>query len=951
MRLPKPVVIDCETWGINGRPQYPPVPCGVSILYPGQKPRYYAFGHADKNNATWTEARNAALKAYQHPDGILFQNAKFDIDVIETHFGLMPPEWNKIHDTMFLLFLYDPNQTELGLKPSAARLLGLSPEERDAVVDWLVQRQPVPGVKISPSKQSETYAMRYVPFAPGDLVGEYANGDVIRTWKLFEVLWPDIQKRKMLPAYDRERELMPILLEMERQGVPVDQRRLADDIQMYRGWYAAVTEWICRKLKRTPETLNLSSGDQLMTALIDAKLVDVKKVPKTKTGKYKTDKETLLSVVTDRVLLGMMKYRTQLGTCLQTFMEPWLATAQASGGLIFTTWNQVKSPKGDDNVGTRTGRLSSTPNFQNMPKEFVPIFAHEVKDPKKAARLPICPFAKLPPLPLCRSYIIPFNGHVLIDRDYCFSPDTEVLTQRGFVPFPALDPSDLVAQWHDGEVTYATPKEYQRTRFTGDLVHIQGTQSTDLLVTPNHQCLLLYENQLQSVRADEYPMGHYRQIHAGMHQGRFTLPKDAVKLLAAIQADATVKSSALAWKLKKIRKIARLHHILDALKIEYTLTTPPSTPGYSITYVNVDQLPPWISLLGDDYKTFSRQLVALAAPQRLEFLRELAWWDGRRGKTSAHWSYFTTHTQNADLIQELAIITGLRSILHTRQLPSGKDFTTVTMRLNYMTWTQTFTSTRVFYDGLVYCVTMPHGTVIVRRNGRVSVTLQSQQEPRILAHFDGGALMRKYVENPWIDFHDYARDELQKIGLFYDRKPVKNTNLGLIYGMGVGKLAAKNDMAVDEASKLKKAILVLYPGLKEMYADMKQRAVNNQPLRTWGGREYYCEKPKLVDGRMKEFDYKMVNSLIQGSAADCTKEAIIRFAKKKKPTWKLLLNVHDELVASVPIAELTPAMKVMQDAMEGVEFDVPMLSEGSTSMIHWDALQDYDVKGCQVCKD
>lgn len=642
MRLPKPVVIDFETWGINGRPRYPPVPCGVSILYPGKTPRYYAFGHADKNNATWTEAHDAVLKAYQHPDGVLFQNGKFDIDVIETHFGLEPPEWDKIHDSMFLIFLHDPNQTELGLKPSAARLLGMPPEEQDAVVDWLVTHQPVPGIKVSPSKQSDTYAMQYVPFAPGDLVGEYANGDVVRTWKLFELLWPDIQRRDMLKAYDRERELMPILLEMEQQGVPVDVARLTDDIRTYREWYAAVTGWICRKLKRTPETLNLSSGDQLMAALIEAKLVDVRKLPKTKTGKYKTDKETLLDVVTDRVLLGMMKYRTQLGTCLQTFMEPWLETAQASGGLIFTTWNQVKSPKGDDNVGTRTGRLSSTPNFQNMPKEFVPIFAHEVKDPKKAALLPACPFAKLPPLPLCRSYIVPFNGHVLIDRDY------------------------------------------------------------------------------------------------------------------------------------------------------------------------------------------------------------------------------------------------------------------------------------------------------------------SQQEPRILAHFDGGALMTKYVENPWIDFHDYARDELAKMGLFYERKPVKNTNLGLIYGMGVGKLAAKNDMAVDEASQLKKAILVLYPGLKEMYADMKQRAANNQPLRTWGGREYYCEKPKLVDGRMKEFDYKMVNSLIQGSAADCTKEAIIRFAKKKKPSWKLLLNVHDELVASVPITELTPGMQAMKDAMEGVQFDVPMLSEGSTSMIHWDALRDYDVKGERV---
>lgn len=642
MPRPKPVVIDCETFGIEPRPHYPPLPCGVSIKWPGKPARYYAFAHLEENNCSWKDAHDAIAKAYLHPDGVLFQNGKFDIDVIECHMGLTVPKWNQIHDTLFLLFLHDPNQTELSLKPSAARLLGMLPEERDTVIDWLVANQPVPGIRISPSKSSDTYAMKYIPFAPGKMVGDYANGDCIRTEKLFNFLWPDIQKRKMLASYDRERELMPFLLEMERQGVPVDIHRLQFDVKKFRDWHQIVSEWICRQLKTTTDKLNLDSGDQLMKALIATKKVDEKKVPRTKTGKYQFNKEALLSVLHDKVMLAMLKYRTQLGTCLQTFMEPWLRTAQESGGLIFTTWNQVKSPSADGNVGTRTGRLSSTPNFQNMPKEFQPIFAHEEKDKKKAALLPKCPLPKLPSLPQCRGYITPFNGHVLIDRDY------------------------------------------------------------------------------------------------------------------------------------------------------------------------------------------------------------------------------------------------------------------------------------------------------------------SQQEPRILAHFDGGALMKKYIENPWIDFHDYAREELAKAGLFYERKPVKNTNLGLIYGMGVGKLAIKNDMAVDEAGKLKKAILKLYPGLSDMYSDMKQRAATNQPLRTWGGREYFCEPPKLVEGRMKQFDYKMVNSLIQGSAADCTKEAIIRFMRKKKSSWKLLLNVHDELVASVPIPELKPAMQHMKDTMESVEFDVPMLSEGTTSLVHWNALDEFDTKGKYV---
>jgi DNA polymerase I-like protein with 3'-5' exonuclease and polymerase domains len=241
---------------------------------------------------------------------------------------------------------------------------------------------------------------------------------------------------------------------------------------------------------------------------------------------------------------------------------------------------------------------------------------------------------------------------------------------------------------------------------------------------------------------------------------------------------------------------------------------------------------------------------------------------------------------------------------------------------------------------------------VIPGTGRVFVDRDySQQEPRILAHFDGGSLLDKYLENPWVDFHDYAKAELEKAGLFYDRKPVKNTNLGLIYGMGVGKLAEKNDMTVEESANLKKAILRLYPGLADMYKDMRVRADNNQPIRTWGGREYYCEPPKLIDGRLRKFDYKLVNVLIQGSAADCTKEAILRWHRSNAaahPEWHLLLNIHDQLTVSVPVAARAKAMEALREAMEGVEFSVAMLSEGSWSPDNWASLKDYDKKGKQL---
>lgn len=635
----KPVTLDFETFGIESRPNYPPLPVGLSVKWPGKKSKYYAFGHMEKNNATWGEVKEILEEAYDHKDGVLFQNAKFDLEVIRHWFGLEPPPWAKVHDTMFLLYLDDPHQKELGLKPASERLLDWPPEEQDAVFQWLLDNPPVPKMKVAKGSSAKYPYGKYIAYADAEVVGRYANGDVDRTAALFKKLYKGIVNRGMEKAYDRERRLLVVLMEMERQGLQLDLERLREDVETYKGWQEEIDSWIRKRLGTDADT-NLNSGDQLFAAMLIAGVVDVSRAPLTPTGKYQTNQAALLAAVTDKQLLALLKYRAQLKTCLSTFMEPWLEVAEKNDGKIFTEWNQVKAPREKSSVGTRTGRLSSTPNFQNIPKEFSGIFRTDRKDKSK----PKCPIKGLPPLPQIRSYITPFQGEVLIDRDF------------------------------------------------------------------------------------------------------------------------------------------------------------------------------------------------------------------------------------------------------------------------------------------------------------------SQQELRILAHFDGGDLLDQYQEDPWIDFHDHTRDELAKIGKVYERKPVKTTNFGLIYGMGVGTLAERSDMSVEEAKELKKAILQLYPGLNDLYRDMKYRAKNNKPIYTWGGREYYCEPPKEINGKLVHFDYKMVNVLIQGSAADCTKEALVRLDEVRKPNWKIILNVHDQITMSVPAEEMDEAMEVLREAMESVEFDVPILSEGSYSFNNWNSLVDYDKKGERVCR-
>ena len=621
MKTPKPVVIDFETLGIMPRPFYPPAPVGVSIKYPGKKSKYYAFGHPTKNNCSWGTAQEALKKAYTCKDGLLFQNGKFDVDVAEVHMGLPVPEWQRIHDSMFLLFLDDPHQQDMGLKPASERLLGMAPEEQDDVGAWLIANQTIPDVKISKSKQSDHYFGRYIAFAPADIVGKYAEGDTDRTEGLFQLLYEKTISRGMSEAYDRERELMPILLEMERRGVPVIHDKLAADVKLYSGWMETIEAWIHKQLK-SDGSVNLDSGAQLVDAMVAVGKADTNLLPTTPTGKYQTNKEALLLGVTDKVLLAVLKYRTQLKTCLGTFLKPWLLVADASGGLIYTTWNQIKSTEGGGSVGTRTGRLSSTPNLQNVPTVFKPIFFHEEKDPVKAKKLPKSPFKDLPPLPQVRGYIKAFENDVLIGRDF------------------------------------------------------------------------------------------------------------------------------------------------------------------------------------------------------------------------------------------------------------------------------------------------------------------SSQELRVLAHFEDGAMCAAYNENPSLDLHAYAAELITKTtGVEISRTDAKTIAFSILYGSGLGKLAEGLGCSVDDAKRLKESYFGTFPGIKVIMADMKARTKMGLPIRTWGGREYFCEEPRMIDGRMRHFDYKMINYAIQGSSADQTKAAVIRF-HKKQTIGSLLLTVHDEILVSAPKKGWEKVMATLKECMEDAGLDVPMLSDG-----------------------
>jgi DNA polymerase I-like protein with 3'-5' exonuclease and polymerase domains len=415
-RPPQVTVVDFETDPIEPRPDYPPKPVGVSIKKPGKKPRYFAWGHySGKNNCSKRDAANALQQVWK-TDTLLFHHAKFDIDVAQTHMGCGPISWERVEDTYYLLFLHDPHAPDLKLKPSSERLLGLPPTELEAVEEWIWEhrKQLVAefgidrylGPKGTPLINSRASVGAFVAYAPGDLAGEYANGDGTRTEGLFKYLWPRIQERGMGEAYDRERELMPILLENERVGMRVDLPLLRQDIRLFSSATEAAEAWLRKRLKAP--NLNLDSDAEVAEALSRAKIVDDDKWTLTATSKRSVSKKFLLpSMFNDARVASALGYRNRLQTCLKMFMLPWERQAGARPDQhISTSWNQVRSDLG----GTRTGRPStSNPNFLNISKTW-----HDKDDGYVHPAF----IAALPELPLVRKYVLPDVGGMFCHRDY-----------------------------------------------------------------------------------------------------------------------------------------------------------------------------------------------------------------------------------------------------------------------------------------------------------------------------------------------------------------------------------------------------------------------------------------------------------------------------------------------------------------------------------------------------
>ena len=246
----------------------------------------------------------------------------------------------------------------------------------------------------------------------------------------------------------------------------------------------------------------------------------------------------------------------------------------------------------------------------------------------------------------------------------------------------------------------------------------------------------------------------------------------------------------------------------------------------------------------------------------------------------------------------------------------------------------------------------------------------SQQEPRLVAHYalrfgldSATPISEAYQEDPKTDFHQIVADMAE-----IDRKEAKTINLGLFYGMGKAKLQNELNVSKDKADELFNTYHGRVPFVKQLMNQVMSAAQSKGQIKTLLGRR--CRFPKYEpilrgsdwgtfvpaedhdtmlelqemgphlkdrDGNIlkdtkgnpkknywhnnstrRAFTYKALNKLIQGSAADMTKKAMVDLYKEGLIGH---IQIHDELDFSIESEEQAKKIKnIMENA---VDLEVP----------------------------
>ena len=265
---------------------------------------------------------------------IIGQNIKYDMEVLMNYgVRLAAP----MFDTMLAHYVLQPEQKH----------------NMDILAETLLNYQTIHIDELIGPKGKSQKNMRDI--SPADIC-DYAAEDADITLRLYNVLKPRLKEADVEDLfYNIEMPLVPVLAEMEMNGVLLDTNALAETSKVFTDRMTQIEKNI---YELAGHQFNIASPKQVGEVLFgEMKIVD--KPKKTKTGQYVTSEEVLQQLRSKAPIVDHILEHRGLKKLLGTYVDALPKLINPHTGHIHTSFNQAV---------TATGRLSSSdPNLQNIP--------------------------------------------------------------------------------------------------------------------------------------------------------------------------------------------------------------------------------------------------------------------------------------------------------------------------------------------------------------------------------------------------------------------------------------------------------------------------------------------------------------------------------------------------------------------------------------------------------
>jgi len=304
----------------------------------------------------------------------------------------------------------------------------------------------------------------------------------------------------------------------------------------------------------------------------------------------------------------------------------------------------------------------------------------------------------------------------LVINDECFTADTELLTENGFIKFDRLDKSKKVAQFDNGNISFVNPTRYIQKEHTGEMSIFHVKHGIDVPMTCGHEQLLYsrkngyYKNKISEIKFN------YTKLLpvSGLSNIECDELTDLERLYIATQADGSMHYKAInhtiiAFAFSKKRKIDRFLSLCKSCDIEVVKVECNHGERY------MARMP-----IGTTKDIRNHIPYPMSATKAKQVIEECALWDGHTpNKTMLYYS--STDKTQADFYNSVATLAGFccfMSIQKDDRQERYKDTHRLYMRRDIIhKATQLMSVKKDSYNGMVYCVEVPSGAIVVRHNG------------------------------------------------------------------------------------------------------------------------------------------------------------------------------------------------------------------------------------------